>query len=111
MKKKVLAVLLGGCMVAGLLAGCGGGNNGGGSDSSADSSSDGASSGGGDYHETLRSCTRLLRATRLQFVSLIRRFMSSFRQRKRTSRNWLMLRARQLSRSKRSSMDFTSSTR
>ena len=25
MKKKVLAVLLGGCMVAGLLAGCGGG--------------------------------------------------------------------------------------
>ena len=27
MKKKILAVLLGGCMVAGLLAGCGGGNN------------------------------------------------------------------------------------
>ena len=26
MKKKVLAVLLGGCMVAGLLAGCGGGD-------------------------------------------------------------------------------------
>ena len=34
-----------------------------------------------------------------------------FRQRKRTSRNWLTLRARPLSRSKRSSMDFTSSTR
>ena len=27
MKKKVLAVLLGGCMVAGLLAGCGGGGD------------------------------------------------------------------------------------
>ena len=27
MKKKVLAVLLGGCMVAGMLAGCGGGGD------------------------------------------------------------------------------------
>ena len=49
MKKKVLAVLLGGCMVAGLLAGCGGG-----SDSSSSDNGDAAAtdegSGGGDYH-------------------------------------------------------------
>ena len=49
MKKKVLAVLLGGCMVAGLLAGCGGG-----SDSSSSDKGDAAAtdkgSGGGDYH-------------------------------------------------------------
>ena len=37
--------------------------------------------------------------------------LSSFRQRKRTSRNWLTLRARQLSRSKRSSTACMSSTR
>ena len=42
MKKRVLAVLLGGCMVAGLLAGCGGSS----SSSSSDSSSDSAKSDG-----------------------------------------------------------------
>ncbi len=48
MKKRVLAVLLGGCMVAGLLAGCGGSSS-----SSSDSSSDdkSADSGSGNsYH-------------------------------------------------------------
>ena len=48
MKKKVLAVLLGGCMVAGLLAGCGGGDT-----KTTDNGSDAAESdegsGGGDY--------------------------------------------------------------
>ena len=47
MKKKILAVLLGGCMVAGLLAGCGGGSD---SSSGDSASSDDSSSGGGDYH-------------------------------------------------------------
>lgn len=47
MKKKVLAVLLGGCMVAGLLAGCGGGSS---STASTDSSSEGSEGGGGGYH-------------------------------------------------------------
>ena len=42
MKKKVLAVLLGGCMVVGMLAGCG--SSSGGSDSSASDSSDAAAS-------------------------------------------------------------------
>lgn len=48
MKKKILAVLLGGCMVAGLLAGCGGGNNT--ADSGSDSGDSKESSSGGGYH-------------------------------------------------------------
>ena len=49
MKKKVLAVLLGGCMVAGLLAGCGGGDNATTSDNGDAATSEEDSSGGGDY--------------------------------------------------------------
>ena len=52
-----------------------------------------------------------LKATRLPSVSWIRRFMSSFRLRKRTSRNWLTHRANLLSRSKQSSLVCMSSTR
>ena len=48
MKKKILAVLLGGCMVAGLLAGCGGGSSS--STGSDDASSGDDSSSGGGYH-------------------------------------------------------------
>ena len=48
MKKKVLAVLLGGCMVAGLLAGCGGGGNFLRQAETQQTSEEG--SGGGDYH-------------------------------------------------------------
>ncbi len=44
MKKKVLAVLLGGCMVAGMLAGCGGDNK-----EAADSGSDKGGDKGGNY--------------------------------------------------------------
>ena len=43
-----------------------------------------------------RPVRQLWKATRLPSVSWIRRFMSSFRQRKLTSRNWLTLRARLL---------------
>ena len=50
MKKKVLAVLLGGCMVAGLLAGCGGDNAATTGDDAATTEEGGESSGGGDYH-------------------------------------------------------------
>ena len=50
MKKKVLAVLLGGCMAAGLLAGCGGGNDAASSGESTDAAAEDSSSGGGDYH-------------------------------------------------------------
>ena len=51
MKKKIVAVLLGGCMVAGLLAGCGGGSDTASSDSaSSDTAAEDSSSGGGDYH-------------------------------------------------------------
>ena len=49
MKKKVLAVLLGGCMVAGLLAGCGGGDKATTSDNGDAATSEEDSSGGGDY--------------------------------------------------------------
>lgn len=49
MKKKVLAVLLGGCMVAGLLAGCGGGDEATTSDNGDAATSEEDSSGGGDY--------------------------------------------------------------
>ena len=47
MKKKVLAVLLGGCMVAGLLAGCGGDE--GTSSEGGDAATSEEGSGGGDY--------------------------------------------------------------
>ena len=47
MKKKVLAVLLGGCMVAGLLAGCGGDE--GTSSKGGDAATSEEGSGGGDY--------------------------------------------------------------
>ena len=50
MKKKVLAVLLGGCMVAGLLAGCGGDKEPTTGDDAATTEDGGESSGGGDYH-------------------------------------------------------------
>ena len=60
--------------------------------------------------ETSKHCMRHWKEIRLLSVSLIHRFMSSFLQRKRTSRNWLTLRAKLLSRSKQSSMDFMSST-
>ena len=50
MKKKVLAVLLGGCMVAGLLAGCGGDKAPTTGDDAATTEEGGESSGGGDYH-------------------------------------------------------------
>ena len=50
MKKKVLAVLLGGCMVAGLLAGCGGDKAATTGDDAATTEEGGESSGGGDYH-------------------------------------------------------------
>lgn len=49
MKKRVLAVLLGGCMVAGLLAGCGGSPSSSNSDSSSNDNSADAGSGK-DYH-------------------------------------------------------------
>ena len=41
---------------------------------------------------TSNSYTRQWKVKQLRSVSLIRHFMSSFRQKKRTSRNWLMLR-------------------
>lgn len=54
MKKKVLAVLLSGCMVAGLLAGCGGkkeeaGDKAAGTDTKTEDTSEGSDKGGGDY--------------------------------------------------------------
>lgn len=49
MKRKILAVLLGGCMIAGLLAGCGGGSGSSSSDDSSAASSDDNSSGK-SYH-------------------------------------------------------------
>lgn len=55
MKKKVLAVLLGGCMVVGMLAGCGGGGDDAKKDEGAkteatDEGKKDESKGGGDYH-------------------------------------------------------------
>lgn len=54
MKKKVLAVLLSGCMVAGLLAGCGGkkeeaGDKAAGTDTKTEDTSEGSDKGDGDY--------------------------------------------------------------
>lgn len=54
MKKKVLAVLLSGCMVAGLLAGCGGkkeeaSDKAAGTDTKTEDTSEGSDKGGGDY--------------------------------------------------------------
>ena len=53
MKKRVLAVLLGGCMVAGLLAGCGGSPSSSSSDSSSDSAKSDADSGKGYHFEVV----------------------------------------------------------
>ena len=53
MKKKVLAVLLGGCMVAGLLAGCGGSSSSSSSDSSSDSAKSDGDSGKGYHFEVV----------------------------------------------------------
>ena len=53
MKKRVLAVLLGGCMVAGLLAGCGGSSSSSSSDSSSDSAKSDADSGKGYHFEVV----------------------------------------------------------
>ena len=52
MKKKVLAVLLGGCMVAGLLAGCGGGDS---KEASDDGSKDSGKSGGYNFEVVVKS--------------------------------------------------------
>ena len=51
MKKKVLAVLLGGCMVAGLLAGCGGDSK----EASDDGSKDSGKSGGYNFEVVVKS--------------------------------------------------------
>ena len=53
MKKRVLAVLLGGCMVAGLLAGCGGSSSSSSSDSSSDSAKADGDSGKGYHFEVV----------------------------------------------------------
>ena len=53
MKKRVLAVLLGGCMVAGLLAGCGGSSSSSLSDSSSDSAKSDGDSGKGYHFEVV----------------------------------------------------------
>ena len=53
MKKRVLAVLLGGCMVAGLLAGCGGSSSSRSSDSSSDSAKSDGDSGKGYHFEVV----------------------------------------------------------
>ena len=53
MKKRVLAVLLGGCMVAGLLAGCGGSPSSSSSDSSSDSAQSDGDSGKGYHFEVV----------------------------------------------------------
>ena len=53
MKKKVLAVLLGGCMVAGLLAGCGGGGDD--AKTSDDGSKDSGKSGGYNFEVVVKS--------------------------------------------------------
>ncbi|MCH4280491.1 substrate-binding domain-containing protein [Mediterraneibacter sp. NSJ-151] len=53
MKKRVLAVLLGGCMVAGLLAGCGGSPSSSSSDSSSDSAKSDGDSGKGYHFEVV----------------------------------------------------------
>lgn len=53
MKKRVLAVLLGGCMVAGLLAGCGGSSSSSSSDSSSDSAKSDGDSGKGYHFEVV----------------------------------------------------------
>ena len=53
MKKRVLAVLLGGCMVAGLLAGCGGSSSSNSSDSSSDSAKSDGDSGKGYHFEVV----------------------------------------------------------
>ena len=53
MKKKVLAVLLGGCMVAGLLAGCGGGGDD--AKPSDDGSKDSGKSGGYNFEVVVKS--------------------------------------------------------
>ena len=52
-KKRVLAVLLGGCMVAGLLAGCGGSSSSSSSDSSSDSAKSDGDSGKGYHFEVV----------------------------------------------------------
>lgn len=53
MKKRVLAVLLGGCMVAGLLAGCGGSSSSSSNDSSSDSAKSDGDSGKGYHFEVV----------------------------------------------------------
>ena len=53
MKKRVLAVLLGGCMVAGLLAGCGGSSSSSSSDSPADTKKADGDSGKGYHFEVV----------------------------------------------------------
>ncbi len=53
MKKRVLAVLLGGCMVAGLLAGCGGSSSSSSSDFSSDSAKSDGDSGKGYHFEVV----------------------------------------------------------
>ena len=53
MKKRVLAVLLGGCMVAGLLAGCGGSSSSSSSNSSSDSAKSDGDSGKGYHFEVV----------------------------------------------------------
>ena len=53
MKKRVLAVLLGGCMVAGLLAGCDGSSSSSSSDSSSDSAKSDGDSGKGYHFEVV----------------------------------------------------------
>ena len=53
MKKRVLAVLLGGCMVAGLLAGCGGSSSSSSSDSSSDTKKADGDSGKGYHFEVV----------------------------------------------------------
>ena len=53
MKKRVLAVLLGGCMVAGLLAGCGGSSSSSSSDSSSDNAKSDGDSGKGYHFEVV----------------------------------------------------------
>ena len=61
--------------------------------------------------ETLRSCMKLLKETRLLSVSWIRRSMSSFLLQRKISRNLLTLRAKLLSRSRLSLILCMSSTR
>ena len=61
--------------------------------------------------KTSKDSSKLWKATQLQFVSLTRHFMSSFLQKRKTSRNWLTLRVKQLNRLRLSSLLFMSSTR